>query len=107
GLPLAASLGVLAAVGEFVPFVGPFVAAGPALILAFAVSGKFFFAVVGVYLGVQFLEGHFVMPLVQRHTVDLPPVLTLLTVFFLGNAFGLLGMFVAAPLTAVGLVLTE
>lgn len=107
GLPVAASLGVLAGIGEFVPFVGPFLAAVPALVLAFAESGKLFLIVLGVYFAIQFLEGHFVMPLVQRRTVDLPPVLTLLVVFFMGNAFGLLGMFVAAPLTAVALVLIE
>lgn len=107
GLPLSASLGVLAGIGEFVPFVGPFVAVVPAMLLALSQSGQLFLIVLLVYLAIQFIEGHFVMPLVQRQTVDLPPVLTLLAVFFLGNAFGLLGMFVAAPLTAVALVLIE
>ena len=107
GLPLATSLAVLAGLGEFVPFVGPFIAAMPALLLALSISGKLFAIILAIYLGIQFIEGHFIMPMVQRHTVDLPPVLTLLAIFFMGNAFGLLGMFVAAPLMAVTLVLVE
>lgn len=107
GVPLAASLGVLAGIGEFIPFVGPLAAAIPAALLALSQSGQMFLIVIGVYMGIQFVEGHFVMPLVQKQTVDLPPVLTLLAVFFMGNTFGLLGMFVAAPLTALVVVLVE
>jgi predicted PurR-regulated permease PerM len=47
------------------------------------------------------------MPLVQKRAADLPPIVTLTSVFVFGAAFGLLGMFVATPLAAVILVLID
>jgi predicted PurR-regulated permease PerM len=51
------------------------------------------------------VEGYLLTPLVQKRAVRLPPVLTVLAQFFLWSFAGVLGVAVAAPLTAAGMVL--
>jgi predicted PurR-regulated permease PerM len=107
GIPFAIELGVLAGLGEFIPFVGPVLVSIPALLLGLSEGTDKFLIVVAIVLGIQLLEGNVIMPIVQRKAVELPPVVTLTSMIVLGGAFGLLGLFVAAPLVAVILVLIE
>lgn len=55
----------------------------------------------GLFVLVQQIEGNIIMPLVQRQTVDLPPVLTLFALVALAGLFGPLGVLLGAPLTVV------
>ena len=56
---------------------------------------------------IQQLEGNVILPMVYSRSVDLPPAITLTAVFVAAAAFGLLGMLIATPLAAVGLVLVK
>ena len=107
GIPLAAALGVVAAVLEFIPFIGPIISAAPAVLLAAGMGGAKVLIVIAIFVGVQFLEGNVLQPLVQQKAVDLPPVITLLAIVVFGTAFGLLGMLIATPLAAVIVVLVQ
>jgi predicted PurR-regulated permease PerM len=107
GVPFALALGIVAAIMEFIPFVGPIISAVPAVLLAFAGGTDKMLVVVAIFAGIQFMEGNVLQPLVQRRAIDLPPIVTLVALLVFGGAFGLLGMFVAAPLAAVILVLVE
>ena len=55
----------------------------------------------GIVLGVQFLEGNFLQPIIQSRTVDLHPAVILLAVAAGGSLFGILGAYLAVPVTAV------
>ncbi len=59
------------------------------------------FWVAGLYILVQQVEGNLIMPLVQRRTVDLPPVLTLFALVAFGVLFGPLGILLGTPLAVV------
>jgi predicted PurR-regulated permease PerM len=52
-----------------------------------------------LYLGLHILEGYVLVPLVQGRAIHLPPALTLIAQLLLGELFGVIGLFVAAPLT--------
>jgi predicted PurR-regulated permease PerM len=54
-----------------------------------------------VYVIVQQIENRLLVPLVQWKAVSLPPALVILAVVALGLLFGVLGILVATPLTAV------
>ena len=56
---------------------------------------------------VQSLEGYLVAPLIQKRTVELPPVLTIMSQTVLGTLFGPLGLILATPLTAASMVLVR
>lgn len=103
-MPLALLLGVVAFLLDFVPYIGPFVAAVPALLLAFTVGPWTFVWVALLYLVVQQIESYLVTPVVQQRAVELPPVLTLVAIFVFGGLFGIWGLLVATPLMAVILV---
>jgi len=101
GMPSALALGFLAGVSEFVPLVGPALAAIPAILVALSEGGTTIFWVLGLYLAIQQLENNIIMPLVHRRTVELPPVVTLFAILALGVLFGPVGVLLGAPLTVV------
>ena len=107
GVPSALALGFIAGLAEFVPMVGPFVAAIPALLVAMAEGGSTVLWAAALFLAVQQVEGNLITPLVQRRTVDLPPVLALFAVIGVGALFGPLGVILATPLAVVLLVLVK
>lgn len=107
GLQSALVLGLLAGLLEFIPFIGPILAAVPAILLALAVSPDLALWVALVYLVVQQFEGYLLTPLVQQYAVDLPSVVLLFSLVGLGMLFGTLGVFLAAPLTVVIYVLVK
>jgi predicted PurR-regulated permease PerM len=103
----AVALGVLAGLLEFVPFFGPIAAAIPAIGIALVESPEKALWVTLLYLLIQQLEGNVVTPLLLKSRLDIPPVLTVLTVASLGLVFGVIGMLIAEPLLAVVLVVTK
>ena len=105
GIPLALTLGLIAGLMEMIPYLGPWISAVPALLMALLVSPWHVLAVGGLYLGLHLLEGYVLLPLIQRRAVLLPPALTLVSQVLLGEILGFLGLFVAAPLTVVYVVL--
>ena len=107
GVPLAIPLGILSGLLDFVPVIGPFAGAVPGILIAFAQGPQVALYAAGVYVTVQFLEGHVVLPLAQKWAVSLPPALGLLSIVACGMVFGLLGVLFAIPLTVVSIVLVR
>lgn len=106
-IPLAGTLGIIAAFLTFIPNLGPILSAVPAGLLAFAISPAKGLLTVSLFFLVHFIEGNFVTPLAEREIVKLPPALTLAVQLFLATVAGALGVALAAPLTAAasGIVL--
>ena len=107
GVPLAGLLATIVALFNFIPVIGPLIAAVPAMLLALTQDPLLPFWVLGVIVLVQNIEGNFLTPMVQSRTADLPPALLLVTQVLTGALFGLLGVALAAPLSALGLVLVR
>ncbi len=107
GIPLALTLGLLTGVMELIPYVGAWLSAIPALLMAVLVSPLHVVMVAGLFLFLHVLEGYVLFPLIQRRAVHLPPALTLVAQVLLGELLGVLGLFVAAPLTVVAVVLLK
>lgn len=63
-IPAALLLGLLAFLLDFIPYLGPFLAAVPALLLAFTESPTTVLWVAALYLVVQHIESYVVTPLV-------------------------------------------
>jgi len=83
-IPLALVLGVIAALLEFVPVLGPLVASVPGILIALTESPLQAIYVILFYLVVQQLEGNVLTPIVQQQVVSLPPALGLFTVLAWG-----------------------
>lgn len=107
GLPSALALGFLAGVAEFIPILGPILAAAPAILIAFSEDRQTLFWVIGLFIAVQQLESYLIMPMVQKKAVHLPPVLTILSIVGFGILLGLPGIVMAAPLAVTLMVAVE
>jgi predicted PurR-regulated permease PerM len=101
GVPSALGLGFIAAVLEFVPIVGPIVAAVPALLLASTQSVEMVGWTLGLFVVVQQIESNIIMPLVSGRAVKLPPAVGLFAVVAIGILFGPLGLLLGYPLAIV------
>ncbi len=107
GIPLALTLGLIAGILEGIPFVGPWLAAVPAVLVALLVGPWQVLLTIGLYFTLQLLEGNLLQPMIQRRAVLLPPALTLMMQVLFGDLFGFMGLLVAAPLTVVAVVLLK
>ena len=107
GVPLAGTLGVVAGLCNFVPYIGALAGAVPAILIALGQGPMQALSVAGLFLVVQTLEGNVIAPTVQRRTVELPPVLTIFSQTVLGALFGPLGLILATPMTAAAMVLVR
>ena len=103
GVPLAGTLGIIAALLTFIPNIGPIVSVVPAALLAVAISPLKGLLVILLFLLVHFLEGNLITPLLERRIARLPPAVTLTAQLLLAVIAGPVGLALAAPLTAATL----
>lgn len=104
-VPLALILGLIAGLLDFIPYLGPLMAGVPAVLIAFSDSPTQALYVLLLFGAIQLAEGYLLSPLIERRTVSLPPALTIVMQLLFGALFGLAGVALATPLTAVLAVL--
>ena len=98
GLPAPALLGVLAGLTEMIPLVGPIIGAVPAVLLGFTISPYYPLIVAGVYLVIQQVEAHTLVPLVMRQAVGLQPLVIVLSLATGAAVGGVGGALIAVPI---------
>jgi predicted PurR-regulated permease PerM len=101
GVPSPLALGLIAAVGEFIPYLGPILAAIPAVLVAFTVSNHAALWTLLAYIAINQIEGNLIVPLVQRHLVAIPPAVMLLGIVAITYLFGPIFILFAAPMAVV------
>ncbi|MFH1947286.1 MAG: AI-2E family transporter [Candidatus Magasanikbacteria bacterium] len=109
GIKYALVLAMLASLLEFIPYVGPVLAALPALFLAFSMGGlvKFLFTLL-MYVIVQQLENHLIVPKVMQKAVGLNPIISITVLLSGFQLAGVLGVLIAIPTaTALSVLLQE
>ena len=99
GVPSAPLWGALAALTNFVVFIGPAVMVAILFMVGLAefdtLGGSFL--PVAVYLGINMIEAQFVTPMVIGRTMTLNPFVVLLALVFWIWLWGPLGGFIAIP----------
>ena len=105
-MPYAATLAVLAAFTEFIPYIGPFIAAIPAVLIAVTQGGLLWALIVaGIYYVVQWCENNLLVPLIMKRAVGLSPIAIifamLVGVSFPGIVHPVLGILLAVPATTI------
>ena len=104
GAPFPFALALLAGLMEFVPYIGPFLAAIPAVMVGFTNGPDLALYIAALFIGVQLLESYVLAPLVQQRAVHLPPAAILFAQVLMGAIVGALGVAVATPLAAAVMV---
>lgn len=109
GLPDPAIFGVLAALLNYVPYVGPafmmLILFGVGLV-TFPSLGQTLLAPVG-FVALTTTEGHFITPMIIGRRITLNPLLVFLSLAFWTWMWGPIGAFLAAPLLIIGLVVVN
>lgn len=103
-LTFAVLLAVIAGILEWVPIIGPILSMIPTLVLSLTARDPVTaaIAVVVLYLVVQQLENHVLVPKIQGDAVELHPSIVILSLIVGSAMFGLLGAVLSVPVTAAG-----
>ncbi len=98
-------LGLLAAVFEIIPFVGPFFSGLMAVIIAFSAevpnSGALALYVAIMFIIIQQLESDVLVPTLMNRAVGLHPVAVLVALLIGAKFFGFIGILLAVPASVV------
>jgi predicted PurR-regulated permease PerM len=99
GCKFAIGIGVLAGLGNLVPYLGPFIGYGLTIIVCLLYGD---YSVLGVslvaLLGIQFIDGNIVGPRLLGKSISVHPLLIILFLIAGGAFGGLLGMLLAVPI---------
>ncbi|MDP5185466.1 AI-2E family transporter [Blastococcus sp. BMG 814] len=102
GVPLVLPLAVLTFFGAFIPIIGAFVAGGFAVLIALVDSGfTTALLVLGVVILVQQIEGNILQPILQGRGLNLHAAVVILAVTAGASLAGIIGAFLAVPVTAL------
>lgn len=101
GVPYPMVIGLLAAITEWIPIVGPIVGAVPAILLSATVSLSLPLKVIIFYIVIQQIDSHLIMPQVMGAVISLHPVVIVIALLIGGTLFGVAGMILTVPVTAV------
>ncbi|HWD98960.1 MAG TPA: AI-2E family transporter [Bryobacteraceae bacterium] len=107
GVPLAFTLGLFTGIMIFIPFVGAIIAFIVTTLVAVSSDPSKVLPVAIIFFVIHILEGYILTPLVQKRAVHLPPALTILSQVLMTTLFGFMGLVLATPITAGGLVLVK
>jgi len=105
GLPYFLVIGIIAGLGNLIPYLGPIIGFMPAFFVVMMLPGGFSMVwiakVIIVFILVQFIEGTFVYPIAVGKSVNLHPLVVIIGVTVGGQLGGVLGMLIAVPLISI------
>jgi len=107
GVPYFYVLGLVAAVGEMIPVVGPILAAVPAVLLGWTVSPQTALMVLAYSWGQQFVENNLLVPRIMERQVGVSPVTIMVALLVGSSLLGFVGAILAVPSAAIVQVLVE
>lgn len=101
GMPYAVLLGLIAAVFNFILYIGPYIAAVPAILLSFSPLTPSPLLILLIYVGIQIVDGMFLSPVVLGKIINLRPITIIVAILAGGSLAGILGMVFAVPVAGM------
>lgn len=102
GEPYAILIGAVAGLLDFIPYIGPVIAAIPAVTIAFVSGGApLAVKVIIVFILANQAEGHIIAPNIVSRTIQLSPSAVVIAILIGGKLYGLPGLFIAVPVAAI------
>jgi predicted PurR-regulated permease PerM len=100
GVPYPLALGAWVSITAVIPYLGAWIGAIPALLVAFSISPSAAVMTGLLFLAIQQLEGNVLTPRIQAQTIKVPSVLVFLGVLAGGSLAGITGVLLAVPTLA-------
>jgi predicted PurR-regulated permease PerM len=94
-------LAIIAGITELIPIIGPIIGAVPGVIIGFTISPVAGLAILAVYIIVQQLENNLLVPRIIGESVGIHPAILTVVLIAMGEVFGLLGVILSAPISAI------
>ncbi|MDO7908114.1 AI-2E family transporter [Paenibacillus sp. JX-17] len=107
GMPYALLLASVVAVFNIVPYLGPFLGAAPAVVMASTISLRMVLFVVVVNTVCQILESNVISPQVVGRRLHLHPLFIIFALLVGGEVAGVPGLILAVPVFAVLKVIVQ
>ena len=101
GVEFALPLALVAAVFEVIPLFGPILSSIPAILIALITSPLLALLVVILYIIVQQIESHILVPQIMKRAVGLNPLVVILAIAIGDRLLGIPGAFFAVPIAVV------
>jgi len=101
GVPYAFLIAFIAALFELVPFVGPIISGAVGIVTALTVSTTLALYTLIFFLIAQQLESNVFVPILNRRSVGLHPVVVIVALLMGAEIGGFLGIVIAVPVAAV------
>lgn len=106
-VPFALPLALIAGIMEVIPVIGPIISAIPAIFLALTISPILSIGVAAMYLVIQQMESHLIVPQVMRRAVGLNPLVVILAIAIGSRLLGIPGALLAVPMAVVFQIIAE
>ncbi len=100
-MPYALLLGIISTLTELIPVIGPALGMIPGVLIGLFISPTTALAVLLVYLVVQQFENSLLVPRIIGGSIGIHPAILTVIIIAMGYTFGLLGIVLAAPLSAI------
>ena len=98
GLSAPLVFGLICAVTNIIPYVGPYIGGVPAVIMAFTIDTRVGVLSLIVVVLAQFLESYVLHPIIMSRSVKLHPVTIIVGLLLFGHFFGIIGMILSTPI---------
>ncbi|MFD1177032.1 AI-2E family transporter [Paenibacillus puldeungensis] len=107
GMPFALLMAGVVAICNIIPYLGPFLGAAPAMVVATTISWKMVLLVLLVNMVCQMIESNIISPQVVGRTLHLHPLLIIFALLVGGEIAGIPGLILAVPFFAVMKVIIQ
>jgi predicted PurR-regulated permease PerM len=103
GIEYAIILGITGAILNIIPYIGGIFAIALPMIIAFVTkdSLSYPFLVFVIYIFIQFIDNHYIIPKIVASRVQINALVSVIVVLVGGTLWGIPGMFLSIPLTAI------
>jgi predicted PurR-regulated permease PerM len=109
GIDYAIILGILGAALNIIPYIGGIIATTLAMVIAFVTKDSLTYPILVfiLYIIIQFIDNNYIVPRIVASRVQLNALVSIIAVLIGGAVWGLSGMFLSIPLTAIVKVICD
>jgi predicted PurR-regulated permease PerM len=103
GIQYAVILGIIGAILNLIPYIGGIVAIALPMMIAFVTKDSLTYplVVLGLYMLIQFIDNNYIIPKIVAAKVQINALISVIAVLIGGALWGVSGMFLSIPLTAI------
>lgn len=106
-LPFPMVLAIIVGIANVIPYIGPFIGAAPALLIALTESTNLALSVVIVNVIIQLIESNVLSPIIVGKSLHIHPLMIIFALLIGGEVAGVPGLVLAVPFFAVMKVIIQ